>query len=194
MFNNLLVNTGHTIDGIIWADTHLGGDKIYNNTIVGLSSDIAITLGSTPATNVSSPMIVNNNIVMGPGCGLHDYQTLTADVSVSDRNVWRSASGAATQMATGDSTYITYATWQKDGFDADSTNADPKLDSTYHLQAGSSASGLGANLTNLDVSALDLDMALNPRPSPSADKWDAGVYNYSTSTVAAPTNLAAVVH
>jgi hypothetical protein len=194
MFNNLLVNTGHTIDGIIWADTHLGGDKIYNNTIVGISSDIAITLGSTPATNVSTPMIVNNNLVLGPGCGLHDYQTLTADVSVSDHNVWRTASGAATQMATKDSTYITYATWLKDGFDANSTNADPKLDSTFHLQAGSSASGLGANLTDLNLSALDLDMALNPRPSDISVKWDAGVYNFSTSTVAAPTNLAAVVH
>jgi hypothetical protein len=195
MFNNLLVNTGHVIYGIIWADTHLGGDKIYNNTFVGLSNDFAITLGTSTGTNVHSPDIVENNVVIGPGVGIHDYSTLTSDVSTSDHNVWRTASGSAPQMATGDSNYVSYATWQADGFDADSTTADPKLDGTYHLQSGSSATGLAANLTSLNTNPLDMDRALNPRPSPTSDKWDAGVYNASSSAAPTPpTALTATVH
>ena len=197
MYNNVLVNTGHVIYGIIWADTHLGGDTIYNNTIVGLEGDFAITLGTSVATNVNTPDIVENNIVLGPGIGIHDYSTLTSDVSASDHNVWQTASGVAPQMATNDSTYVSYSTWQADGYEKHSTNANPLLDSNYHLQAGSPAKGLGANLVNLNNSSLDLDMSLQPRPGspgsplPSGSPWDAGIYN---AAPAAPTNLTAVVN
>ncbi len=195
MFNNLLVNTGHVIYGIIWADTHLGGDRIYNNTIVGLSNDFAITLGTSNGTNVKSALIVENNVVTGPGVGIHDYSTLTSDVSVSDRNVWRTASGSAPQMATNDSTFVSYATWLADGFDKDSTNSDPMLNGSYHLQSGSSAAGLAANLTSLNTNPLDFDMALNARPPQAAVYWDAGVYNASSATAPAPpTALTATVH
>jgi hypothetical protein len=201
MFNNLLVNTGHVIYGIIWADTHRGGDNIYNNTIIGLASDFAITLGTSTATNVSTPDVVQNNIILGPGVGIHDYSTLTSDVSVSDHNVWRTASGNAPQMATNDSSYVSYATWRADGFDAHSTNADPNLDGSYHLQLGSAAIGLGANLVSLNNSSLDLDMALQPRPGapgsalPSGTAWDSGIYNSGSSSGSAPpTNLVATVH
>jgi len=201
MYNNLLVNTGHTIDGIIWADTHMGGDKIYNNTVIGLASDIAVTIGTSTASNVNTADVVENNIILGPGVGLHDYGTLTSDVSVSDHNVWRNASGSAPQMATNDSTFLSYATWQGDGFEAHSTNANPNLDGTYHLPSGSPAIGLGANLVSLDNSSLDLDLALQPRPGspgsslPSGTPWDAGIYNGgSSSAPAPPSQLAASVN
>lgn len=194
VYNNLLVNTGHVIYGIMWLDTHMGGHKVYNNTIVGLSSDSAITLGTSTGTNVNSPIVVENNIVVGPGVGINDYSTLTSDVSVSDHNIWRNSSGSAPQMTSGGSAFIPYSTWLKDGYDGDSTNNDPDLDGTYHLQSGSPATGLAANLTALNVAPLDLDKALNPRPSSIPTNWDAGVYNASGgSTPAAPTGLAASV-
>ncbi len=201
MFNNLLVNTGHVIYGIIWADTHKGGDKIYNNTIIGLAGDFAITKGTSVATNVNTADVVENNIVIGPGVGIHDYSTLTADISTSDHNVWRTASGSAPQMATNDSTYVSYASWQSSGFDAHSSTANPNLDGSYHLQSGSPALGLGANLVSLNNSSLDLDMAQQPRPGspgsslPSGTAWDAGIYNGgSSSAPTPPTQLAATVN
>ena len=127
MFNNLLVNTGHVIYGIIWDGTHLSGSKIYNNTIIGIASDLAITLGTAVKTSAASQVAIQNNIVLGPNVGIHDYSTLTSDVSVSDYNVWRTASGTSPQMATNDSTFVSYANWKAGGFDAASTNADPKL-------------------------------------------------------------------
>lgn len=195
VYNNLFVNTGHVIYGIVWLDTHMGGYRVYNNTIVGLSGDSAITLGTSVSTNVNSPSIFQNNVVVGPGVGIHDYSTLTSDVSASDRNVWRTASGSAPQMATKDSNFVSYATWQAGGYDKNSTNSDPKLDGTYHLQSGSSATGLAANLTTLNINPLDMDLALNPRPTPNTVKWDAGVYNASSgSGPAPPTALTATVH
>ncbi len=200
MYNNLLVNTGHVIYGIIWADTHHGGDKIYNNTIIGLASDFAVTMGTSTATNVNTADTVENNIVVGPGVGIHDYSTLTSDVATSDHNVWRTASGSAPQMATNDSTYVSYSSWQGSGFDSHSTNANPNLDSTYHLQSGSPALGLGANLVSLNNTSLDLDMNLQPRPgSPGSSEatgtpWDAGIYNGgSSASPAPPSQLAATV-
>jgi hypothetical protein len=199
MFNNLLVNTGHVIYGIIWADTHRGGDTIYNNTIIGLSNDFAVTLGTSTGTNVNTPDIVENNIVVGPAVGIHDYSNLASDISTSDHNVWRTASGSAPQMATNDSTYVSYSTWQGEGFDAHSTNANPNLDSTYHLQSGSPALGLAANLVNLNDAPLDLDMSNQPRPGspgspqPAGTAWDAGIYNGGNAPPPAPTNLSASV-
>lgn len=55
--------------------------------------------------------------------------------------------------------------------------------------------GAGANLTNLGIAALDLDIKGNPRPSSGA--WDAGAFNCnggsgSQSQPAPPTNVKAV--
>jgi hypothetical protein len=194
LFNNLLINTGHVIYGIAWLDTHLGGDKAYNNVIVGNNSnDFAFTLGTSTATNVNSKDVIENNIVIGVGVGIHDYSTLTSDISISNHNVWRNSSGGPVQMATNDSSYMTFASWQQHGFDANSTSANPNLNGSFHVGAGSSAINLGANLESLGVSALDQDMALSPRPATGA--WTAGAYNYSSSTsvLNPPTTLTASV-
>jgi len=174
IYNNLLVNTGHLIEGILWLTTHLSNTKVYNNTIISNSNDIAITLGNTPGTNVNSPDIIENNIAIGVNVGIHDYLALASDVSLSDHNVWRTGSGSAVQMATNDSTYMTYATWQGYGFDAHSVTTNPNLSSSYIPQSGSSAIGLGANLTSLGIAALDFDKAGTARPASGA--WDAGAY------------------
>jgi len=192
IYNNLLVNTGHTIDGILWLGQTSNNGKsysVYNNTIVSNQNDIAITLTNT------GPDKIENNIAIGVNVAIHDYHNLTSDVTVSDHNVWRTASGNAPQMYTNDSNPVSYSTWKADGFDAHSTNSDPSLDGSYHLQSGSSATGLATNLTDLNTNPLDFDMALNPRPNSSSVNWDAGVYNASGGGTAPvpPTNLAAVV-
>jgi hypothetical protein len=191
VYNNLLVNTGNTIDGIIWLGqgTNLGRNfSVYNNTIVSNQNDIAITLA------INGHATFQNNLVFGVNAGIHDYNNLTADVALSNNNVWRTGSGTAPDMATNDSSYITYATWQGYGYDASSSTGNPNLSGTYGLQAGSSAIGLGANLASFGLASLDQDMALNPRPGTPGSlvpvgSWDVGVYN-STIAPAAPTGLA----
>jgi hypothetical protein len=177
IFNNVLVNTGHVIFGIMWLDTHLGGYKVYNNTVVGNNSnDFGITFGTSAATNVNAAAVIENNIFTGVGVGIHDYSTLTADVSMSNRNVWRTLGGGAPQMATNDGTYVSYASWQGNGFDANSSTGNPSLDSSYHPQSGSSAIGLGANLTSLNIPELNWDKAGIARPATGV--WDAGAYQH----------------
>jgi hypothetical protein len=199
IFNNLMVDTGTTpCYGYIWLYTPNGPDSVYNNTLVGssASSNIAVTLGDPgPGPGPTrSALTVNNNIFINIATGLHDYQTLTSDVAASDRNVLRNGSGTAPYMSTNDSKSIAFAAWQDDGFDANSLNSNPNLTASYTLNSGSPAIGLGANLTTLEMAALDMDKAGVHRPPPSA-KWDAGAYAASgSSPVAPPTGLTAAVH
>jgi hypothetical protein len=197
IYNNLLVNTGHNIYGMMWLGQSGNWGKnmyVYNNTVVGASaSDVCIML------TISGKAVFENNVCTGPG-GVGMYSTyltslasFAATISTSNHNVWNiGADGAWGSQANGAT--ASYSAWQAYGFDAASTTGDPKLDGTYHLQSGSSATGLGANLTGLSIASLDLDKALNPRSSGTAS-WDAGVYNASSSSgaPAAPTGLAASV-
>ena len=191
VYNNLLVNTGHTIDGIMWLGqtSNLGKTMhVYNNTIVSNQNDIGITL------TISGTATIENNIVTGVGVGIHDYGTLTRDVATSDHNVWSNGSGGAVQMATNDSSFISYQTWQSDGFDTHSVTGNPLLNGSYQVQAGSPAIGAGVNLESLNISSLDSDFSLTPRPSTGA--WTAGAYAYSSggsvATLNPPTGLTAV--
>jgi hypothetical protein len=198
IYNNLLVNTGHVIYGIMWLgqSSNMGKDmNVYNNTIVGAtSSDVCIML------NITGKATIENNVCTGPGgiWAFSTYQTslssFTATVSTSNRNVWNIGSGMAWgSQASGSN--ATYAAWQSAGFDAASVNGNPELDSTFHLQSGSPATGLGANLAGLNIASLDMDKALSPRPSTTSVNWDAGAYNASGSSAAPapPTGLAATV-
>jgi hypothetical protein len=180
IFNNLMVDTGSNVcDGYLWMYQAGGPDYIYNNTLVGSSSagGIAVTLNGSALT-------VKNNIFINVNAGLHDYSVLTTDVVASNNNIWMTSGGGAPSMATNDSTYITYANWQADGFDVNSVTSNPNLAPNYMLNLGSPAKGLGANLNGLGIPALDLDMARWSRSSTAA--WDAGAYLYN--------GLAAVTH
>jgi hypothetical protein len=187
LYNNLLVNTGHLITGMLWLDTHLGCYKVYQNTVVGnaSNSDIAITFGTSTATSGACANVIQNNIFSGVGVGLHDYSTLISDVSASDHNVWRTGSGGSPQMSTNDSTFLSYATWLADGFDANSSTATPNLSGTYIPQPTSSAIGRGANLNSILSGVLNTDYAGNSRGagcSPSINVvgcWDAGALMYT---------------
>ncbi len=196
IFNNLMVDTGSNgANGYIWLYSPNGSDAVYNNTLVGSSNGgVAITLGDTAGLGgaTTSHLTVKNNIFTNVTLGLHDYQSLISDVTASNNNVWRTPSGAAPAMATNDSSQFSFATWQSDGFDVSSTNASPHLSGTYTLQSGSSAIGLGANLTSLSITALDSDKAGTARPSSGA--WDAGAYQATAGgQPTPPTGLAAAV-
>jgi hypothetical protein len=180
IFNNLMVDTGsYTCDGYLWMYANGGPDYIYNNTLVAsstASASIAITL-------MGSKVTVKNNVFTNVAVGIHDYDTLTADVVASDHNVWRTMTGTAPEFATSDSTWVALGSWQSSGYDTNSSTADPMLSAAYLPQKGSAAIGRGANLTTLGVSALNVDLAGTPRSgtltcTPGVTGcWDAGTYN-----------------
>jgi hypothetical protein len=197
IYNNLLVNTGHVIYGIMWLGQSENFGKnmnVYNNTVVGATAgDVCIML------NISGKAVIENNVCTGPAgiWAFSTYQTslasFAATISTSNHNVWNIGTGPAWGSQASGNT-ATYAVWQASGFDAASTTADPKLDSTYHLGSGSPATGFASNLTDLNVNPLDLDLALNPRPPQNNVNWDAGAYNASSgSGPAPPTSLTATV-
>jgi hypothetical protein len=191
LYNNLLVNTGHAIYGIVWINNPNCGNHLYNNTIVGLSSDFGITYGNLTCPSSLGKMVLENNIVNGPNVGIHDYGPLVTDTLTSNYNSFRNAGGSAPNMVTGDSTYLSYATWQGDGFEANSTTSSPNLNGSYQIASASGgAYQTGTNLTSLSLSTLNTDKAGTTRPTSGA--WDMGAYQYVTA-VAAPTNLTGVL-
>lgn len=191
LYNNLLVNTGHVIYGIMWlgASSILGKDmNVYNNTIV----DTTGTTGVCIMLNISGQANVENNICTGSH--LYPYSSylssLTSVMAVSNYNDWNTGSIAFGSQTSGSTS--SYSSWLSAGFDAASTTASPNLNVSYHLGAGSAAAGLGTNLTSLGIATLNMDMAGNPR-SATASKWDAGVYVANTKAPAPPTNLTGTV-
>ena len=201
VYNNLLVNTGHVINGIMWLDSHLCANKVYQNTIAALPgvNDIAVTLGNSPCDTVTpAGLVFENNVITGltggAATGIHDYQTLTADVAVSNHNVWQ----GSPKMSTNDQCFInysgagitcskdsvTYPSWLSDGFDANSQTATANLNGSYIPQPTSSAIGVGANLFST-LAALNVDYFGNLRGGGSCTPvlhttncWDAGYAMY----------------
>jgi len=182
IFNNLLVHTSSTnhIYGMIWNGTGSSGSQFLANTIVGDSNnDFAITLGTGSYGGTATKPIAENNIVTGVGVGLNDYGTnIAADMGTSNYNVWYNSPDMV-ENAGGSSTYLSYATWVADGFDANSSTANPNLNGSYQPTSGTQA---GANLTSScsgSLTGLCTDAASVARPS--SGTWTAGAYQYGSS-------------
>jgi hypothetical protein len=121
-----------------------------------------------------------------------------ADQQSSNHNVWNSTCTLGFNYDFGGSGVIQgYSTWQSaGGFDPNSTTANPNLSGTYTLGSGSSAIGLGTNMTSScsgSFAPLCTDKAGTPRPSSGG--WDAGAYQFSSAggAPAPPTGLAAII-
>lgn len=176
------------------------GVYVYNNTFDGqVTCGYPTGNGTRVSITNAAPLDFRNNIVWQNGG--FDVGT-SGTVASSDYNVWYGIANAAQQAFKIDpSSYYYYSAaegtpnWQGLGYDTHSTasSADPKLDSSDHLQSGSSAIGAGTNLTSLcdsdsNLAPLCSDKAGRPRPASGA--WDAGAYNSSTGTaLQPPTNL-----
>jgi hypothetical protein len=182
MYNNLLVNTGHTINGLIWLNTLQAAHRVYNNTIIGHNtSDLGITLGTGSSNTIHGLAVIENNIVIGVSAGISDYGTLASDVMTSNYNVWQNGPmTGAPNFVTGGETRVTLAAWQGEGFDVNSSTSSPDLNSSYSPAPTSSAIGLGANLCSLSITALDGDKSGSSRPCPSG-AWTSGAYNDPSS-------------
>lgn len=190
VFNNVIDMTGNTHCAAgMWDQGKTV--SFYNNTVIGPSScstgtSIGIMIESTAAT-------LENNIFSTLSQMIGGYGTVGADIAVSNDNVFYNC--LSTCFGFGDGAGPNYSTLSSlqtaTGLDKGSSAGDPKLTS-FVPQAGSSATGLGANLTSLNVAALDLDKASVQRPASGA--WDAGAYqDPPASVVAPPSGLTAAV-
>jgi len=187
IFNNVLYINNPTCAGVgggraIWSHGGSGPHVIVNNTLVGVSSSCYLIELESP-TSLSR---LQNNIFASENMGVEDGQT--GNLSNVDYNLYNTPNAVWNYSG-----YKSFPQWQSLGFDANGISGNPNLDGNYKLQKGSPAIGSGTNLSSLctgNLTALCADKAGVPRPASGA--WDAGAYQYSTASVAAPTGLKAV--
>lgn len=173
-----------------------GSTYYWNNTIVAAqSAGNCIDVGYSGNT-----VNIYNNLLGNCGSMIMVQSGVTMNI---DYNLYFQTGGTVGPWVIGNGQYHTFSAWQK-GCNCDShtlSGNDPKLDASYHLQAGSPAIQQSANLTNLGISALDLDKAEVARPGGtcsgqgSACNWDQGVYQFSNNPPPSPpTGLSAIVN
>jgi hypothetical protein len=208
IYNNVLVGLGSMAagnDALMYfhsADGHpLGPHLIANNTFVAGAFHVEMDGDST------THYTIENNVFVGDTGGTtffyhsessaQPWSTLTVNNNSYSRG---RSSGAWNWNGT---IYSTIASWKSGctggggggGCDSVAATTDPLLDANYHLQAGSAAIGIGANLTSLGNLTLNADKLGNLRPI--ALSWDAGAYEFGTTSTALPqppTNLTVSVH
>jgi hypothetical protein len=193
VFNNLWLMTYLQENNGIVSITAGGYLRFYNNTVIGQSvSDTCVSISG----NSGATLYVENNIVS-------TCQTLVVTNTVNEFSAWdhNVYGGNNTNPWTDQSIphwYSTLAAWQAhcscDSHSAfNSSTSYVGVDSTGHLESGSPAISAGINLTSLNISALDSDMAGLARPG-GTTPWDDGPYNFSTAPPPGPpTGLTAVV-
>jgi hypothetical protein len=208
IFNNLLVGTGSTATGgqgiyFHGADGNpLGPHVIYNNTISGFGTGGIYADGDTTQTYT-----VKNNIFLSNGGYYISINGTPTSHFVSNHNVFyggRNFGGSTGGFNGG----ISLASWQAQGEDANSVEANPNLDSRWHIQTtGSPAYGRGANLASVNIAPLNFSIPLavgmngafvGAARSLTSPTWDSGAYVYgvgaSSSAPAAPQNLTATAN
>lgn len=202
IFNNLFVGTGATENGAvaIWFGFYnpgnpLGPYYVYNNTFVGFSNQI---FTADPRANPEETYALENNIFVG-GTGLGTYfigednSTPFSALTSNYNDFHQGRTYGPWNWGSPGGVYGTLSAWQKaSGGDLNSSTGNPTLSSDFVPQAGSSAIGLGRNLSSLcsSLPALCKDKAGNSRPS--SGHWDAGAYNSGSNPSASVVSVSLV--
>jgi hypothetical protein len=180
-YNNVLVNGGslHGPANLYITDSG-SASTFYNNVIFGngFGSGLGATANATIKNNVISS-VAQFIAVKSPIVAIDHNQYMNGVPSGCDK--WLYGGGPCSGQKT-------MAAWQAacscDGSPSayDSANS---VNPDGSPQAGSPAIGAGANLTSLNIPALDFDKRGIARPSTGA--WNAGAYQFSgTSSSAFP--------
>jgi hypothetical protein len=195
IFNNVFDDTLQSVnhDGVIYFGYGADHTYIVNNTFVGTGT----LAGESPITTigVASNFSIENNIITGFASG--NSMPGSPSALVYNYNDYYDITEAGAHWFTwGSNLYDSWASWQASGRDTPhSVYANPNL-SSYVPQSSSAAIGMGANLTSLGITALNVDK--NGAVRPSSGNWNAGAYQTgsgtSTGTVQAPTGLTATVN
>jgi hypothetical protein len=197
VINNVLASTSPAAAGTgilgVATGTGVGGTGILvaNNTVVGASSSnsqAGISISST-----TNP-VLKNNIVSTTGTAVFINPSGVTGASIDHDDYYNI--GASNPFYCPGHSGVSFSVWQSScGFDENpnGSTGNPLLSNSFSLATGSAAIGLGSSLGSLGISALDSDMAGNPRPSSGA--WDAGAYEYQSGNglPSPPTGLSAQV-
>jgi hypothetical protein len=192
LFNNTVNMQSNCIGGVGLVGLFSGGGPyasgvgIYNNTIQGNgSSDGCEGIGIQEQTGGT---LVKNNIVLNTNT--FTYIPTSGQVSAIDHNLYYNSSSGFWCPANVD---VAFPTWRSGcTYDANGANSNPNLTSGFLLNSGSPAVGLGANLTSLGITALNSDKSGLARAATGvctpgvAGCWDAGSYQYQSSTTSLP--------
>jgi hypothetical protein len=165
-------------NGYIFFAPSGSSSAVYNNTVVGGTTQCSYGIWVHFA---SLNVILKNNIIKNTGRAI--VVNSDSSLSASNTNLFYNIVGFDDRGTL----YETFAAWQGTGRDTHSVLGDPKLDSTFHLLAGSPAIGLSVNLTSLGVTALNYDKSGVARPASGV--WDAGAYVFISNRPAPPTGL-----
>jgi hypothetical protein len=172
VFNNLLVNTGTNAHTLLWFGTRTSNNQVYNNTIIGTVTNAAFN--PCIISSAISGDVYKNNLFSTFSQIFGTQWASDPDVIIaeSNNNVFYNI---GTPNFGGSSETYTLTQWRAlgSGHDENSVTTDPKLTGTYHLGSGSSATGIGANLSSLGIIPLDNDKSGNAR---GVGAWDAGAY------------------
>jgi hypothetical protein len=183
IFNNVIALTGklnQPADGFIYLKSGQSSNaKIFNNILVDDNEGMGIAFAGSTGHDI------RNNIMSGVAYAI--YTPPGSSVAASDYNVF--------YQTVSFGNFNTFASWRGSGFDSHSVVGDPRLDANYAPQSGSSAIGMGVNLTPLGIASLNADLHGAIRPPSGA--WEAGAYvNGGTQAAhppAAPSGLSAIV-
>jgi hypothetical protein len=193
IFNNLLVNgspgcKAAPANGLIleWAES----SNIYNNTFAGCSTAANLS-GNVAIDQLGDNETIENNIFNVFQDGIFREG---GSLAASNFNDYHTVSTIAAIQ--GGPSLNTLSQWQAFCHcDLGSKTGDPNFTPNFNLQPPSSAIGLGANLSSLNISALMNDRNGVKRPGLGQGPWDAGASQYtdfsvtpSTASILAPTN------
>jgi hypothetical protein len=207
-FNNVVVGTGSAAsnDQIIAVKldengVDMGPIKLYNNTFVGGAYSLEMyNMSGGPSFALTA---MNNIFAPGnsstPRWYYHQENGGSPISSVTaSNNLYYNGNNEAWNYQSAN--YSTLSGWQKAcSCDASPTTvANPNLSDTYLPQSGSPATGLGSNLTSMDMSSLDVSYngitrAASGTCTPGVPGcWDAGANQFG-SGVMPPSGLVATV-
>jgi hypothetical protein len=195
MFNNVIVDSGTSRSGF---SSGTGGYfymqdceqtmSLYNNTInVGVTSNACFRFLETAGTT-GNTWNVENNICEG-GTWAYYFDALPK-MNLSNNDYYKIGSRG---WEIGSTNYA-FARWKRaTGQDANSITTNPGLNANYTIASASSAAyQVGANLTSLGVTPLEISAPLNFGESgscgsgcvarPSSGNWDLGAYPYQAAT------------
>lgn len=202
IFNNVLQMTANAgayiwLGGSASTSQNTGAHMVLNNTLVSSS-------GGYYGDSVwyGNGMTVENNVFYENGIPAYQAGSdlaLSSILSASDyndfyvSNSWSSSGGSPPAVfGTPTLTVSPYTTgrwyslpqWQGIGYDTHTITANPSLKSFFMPSHGSPLINAGANLTGLNINALNFDAAGKARPAQGA--WTIGAYNYG---LLPPTNF-----
>jgi hypothetical protein len=184
IFNNTFDKTNANVptsSGIV-AIMALNG-FLYNNSFRDAGGTGANAYVSFHLYGASTGWTMTNNIFQGGAYMVYDESSSVT----GNKNVYYN-SPSGTPWVRGASFISTIGAWRTAcSCDAASVTTNPLLNTNFTLQAGSSATGLGSNLTGTGITALNSDLAGIARPS-GVTAWDTGALQFGAVTTP-PTNL-----